>query len=122
MPQAQRPAGPTLACTFSGETARKLWANIRREQYGGHPVLERQAPFAAQLEMALLYFRWQWWRDADGQAPAGQRPASARRVWGEPGSALPVWWESACGRPAWWESASALQVSVWSPSWAQVEV
>ncbi len=58
--------GPTFSCTFSETTWRRLQANIQREQYGGHPVLERQAPYSAELGMWWEYFRWQWWRDADG--------------------------------------------------------
>ena len=62
-------AGIALDCTFSAETWRRLRANIDREQYGGHSVLERQAPFAAQAQMWWLYFRWQWLRDAHGANP-----------------------------------------------------
>ncbi len=60
---------PEIGCTLSAETAHLLLANMQREQYGGHPVMERQAPFTAQAEMWWLYFKWQWVRDADGQRP-----------------------------------------------------
>ncbi len=72
-PTACEGGRPEVGCTLSAETGRKLLANIRREQYGGHPVLERQAPFAAQLDMAWTYFRWQWLRDPDGRRPGAQR-------------------------------------------------
>jgi hypothetical protein len=55
--------GPQLGCTFSGETWSRLMANVRREQYGGHSVAERQAPLSAQFGMWWLYFKWQWLRD-----------------------------------------------------------
>ena len=56
--------GPRLACTFSDTTLARLNANIQREQYGGHTVVERQVPLGAQIGMWWLYFQWQWWRDA----------------------------------------------------------
>ena len=62
-------AGIAVSCTLSAETWHRLRANIDREQYGGHSVLERQAPFGAQLQMWWLYFRWQWLRDAHDQHP-----------------------------------------------------
>ena len=55
-----------LGCTLSPTTWQRLRANIDREQYGGHSVLERQASFGAQMGMWWLYFRWQWLRDAHG--------------------------------------------------------
>jgi len=58
--------GPTLSCTFSETTWQRLLANIQREQYGGHPVLERQAPYSAELGMWWEYYGWQWWRDPEG--------------------------------------------------------
>jgi len=51
------------ACTFSGETVRRLVGVINREQYGGNPVIERRGPFTAQVAMFWLYFKWQWMRD-----------------------------------------------------------
>ena len=56
--------GIALDCTLGAVTWQRLRANIDREQYGGHSVLERQAPFGAQMQMWWLYFRWQWLRDA----------------------------------------------------------
>lgn len=61
--------GIRVDCTFSAETARRLKGTIQREQYGGNPVLQRRAPFVAQLQQYWTYFRWQWLRDADGQRP-----------------------------------------------------
>jgi hypothetical protein len=72
VPTACTGARPEVGCTFSAATARLLLDNIQRKQYGGNPVLERRAPFAAQLGMFWLYFRWQWLRDADASAPAVQ--------------------------------------------------
>jgi hypothetical protein len=54
-------------CTFSSETARRLVGTIQREQYGGNPVMERRAPFSAQLAQYWMYFKWQWFRDINGQ-------------------------------------------------------
>ena len=66
--------GRTIAvdCTLSGETYRRLMSHVRREQYGGHSVVERQAPFGAQLGMWWLYFKWQWMRDAAVERPFAQ--------------------------------------------------
>ena len=61
--------GFRIDCTLSAETWTRLRANINREQYGGHSVLERQASFPAQMQMWWLYFRWQWLRDAQGNQP-----------------------------------------------------
>jgi hypothetical protein len=55
--------GLKVSCTFSRETARAFTANLNREQYAKPQLSVRQAPFAAQLGMWWLYFRWQWWRD-----------------------------------------------------------
>ena len=60
------------SCTFSTLTYHRLKANINREQYQKPSVLERQAPFTAQLGMWWLYFKWQWLRDAYGQHPVLQ--------------------------------------------------
>ncbi|HEX2718872.1 MAG TPA: DUF2723 domain-containing protein, partial [Gemmatimonadaceae bacterium] len=59
-------------CTFSSETYRRLMSHVKREQYGGHSVAERQAPFSAQLGMWWLYFKWQWMRDATVSRPFAQ--------------------------------------------------
>lgn len=63
---------PELACTFSAATWRKVMANVRREQYGGHDISERRAPIGAQFGMWWHYFRWQWMRDAQQQQPVAQ--------------------------------------------------
>jgi hypothetical protein len=73
MPTACEGGAPRVDCTLSAETGRRLLSNVRREQYGGHPVLARKAPFDAQLGMWWLYFEWQWLRDPDGTAPGAQR-------------------------------------------------
>lgn len=72
-PTACEGGRPAFACTLSVETGRRLLANMQRAQYGGHPVLERQAPFAAQVGMVWRYFEWQWLRDPDDRTPALQR-------------------------------------------------
>jgi hypothetical protein len=60
-------------CTFSVETAKRLKGIIEREQYGGNAVIERRAPFVAQLRQFWMYFSWQWMRDLGGQNPRPQR-------------------------------------------------
>ncbi|HYD55104.1 MAG TPA: DUF2723 domain-containing protein [Gemmatimonadaceae bacterium] len=72
LPTACEGGRPEVGCTLSSETWRRLSANVRREQYGGHPVLERQAPLGQQLGMFWQYFRWQWLRDGDGRYPRTQ--------------------------------------------------
>ena len=52
------------SCTFSSQTWEAFKYNFNREQYGKPSVVERQAPFTAQIGMWWLYFRWQWLRDA----------------------------------------------------------
>lgn len=64
--------GPEIGCTFSQETWTKLSSIISREQYGGHAVAVRQAPFTAQVGMWWLYFKWQWMRDAWNETPGAQ--------------------------------------------------
>ena len=54
------------ACTFSRETWDAFMYNFNRGQYGKPSVMERQAPFAGQLGMWWLYFKWQWLRDMTG--------------------------------------------------------
>jgi hypothetical protein len=66
-----------LSCTFSKETARRLMGTINREQYGGNPVLARRGPFVAQVQMYWLYFKWQWWRDANNRFASGQSLVAA---------------------------------------------
>ncbi len=68
--------GPKLDCTFSDTTFARLNANIQREQYGGHNVVDRQVPLGAQVGMWWLYFQWQWWRDAFHEHAALQRALS----------------------------------------------
>jgi VanZ family protein len=73
MPTACEDGAPRVDCTLSAETGRRLLSNVRREQYGGHPVMARKAPFDAQLGMWWMYFEWQWLRDPDARAPGAQR-------------------------------------------------
>jgi hypothetical protein len=55
-----------VRCTLSGQTWTAFKYNFNREQYGKPSVVERQAPFTAQLGMWWVYFEWQWLRDAHG--------------------------------------------------------
>ncbi len=64
--------GPELSCTFNEVTYRRVSGIIQREQYGGHNVAARQAPFSAQIGMWWLYFKWQWMRDAWTEHPGAQ--------------------------------------------------
>ena len=66
-----------LSCTFTAETARRLIGTIQREQYGGNAVAIRRAPFAAQVQMFWLYFKWQWLRDAGFTMPLLQSLVAA---------------------------------------------
>ena len=61
-----------LSCTLSATTYRRLKDNIDRVQYGKPSLLERQAPFTAQVGMWALYFKWQWLRDVEGRYPMTQ--------------------------------------------------
>ncbi|HXE61450.1 MAG TPA: DUF2723 domain-containing protein [Gemmatimonadaceae bacterium] len=60
------------SCTFSSLTVHRLEDNINRKQYQKPSVLDRQAPFSAQIGMYWLYFKWQWLRDAYEQHPGMQ--------------------------------------------------
>jgi hypothetical protein len=60
------------SCTFDRLTYHRLVDNIERKQYGKPPVMDRQAPFTAQVGMWWLYFKWQWLRDAYGRHPVLQ--------------------------------------------------
>lgn len=64
-------------CTFSKGTYDAFMYNFNRGQYGKPSVLERQAPFTAQIGMWWLYFRWQWLRDAHDQHPGLQAVLAA---------------------------------------------
>jgi hypothetical protein len=60
--------GLSVGCTFSKGTYDAFMYNFNRGQYGKPDVIsERQAPFAAQVGMWWLYFKWQWLRDAHYQ-------------------------------------------------------
>jgi hypothetical protein len=61
-----------MSCTVSSVTYDRLMDNINRVQYGKPPLVERQAPFTAQVGMWWMYFKWQWLRDAYGGAPGLQ--------------------------------------------------
>ena len=54
-------------CTFSGLTLERFEYNFNRGQYGKPSLVERQAPFVAQIGMWWTYFRWQWLRDPGGE-------------------------------------------------------
>jgi hypothetical protein len=61
-----------MDCTFSALTYDRFMYNFNRGQYGKPELGERQAPFAAQLGMYWLYFKWQWLRDAYNENPGLQ--------------------------------------------------
>lgn len=60
--------GLGLSCTLSAGTWKAFTDNVNRVQYAKPALTERQAPFSAQLGMWWLYFKWQWLRDAHGDA------------------------------------------------------
>jgi hypothetical protein len=62
-----------FSCTFSSTTAKRLMDHVNRVQYGKPDLSVRQAPFSAQVGMWWLYFKWQWLRDAHGDAQNMQR-------------------------------------------------
>src|SRR5690348_3101156 len=55
--------GLHLSCTFSEGTYDAFMYNFNRGQYGKPDLSDRQAPFAAQVDMWWFYFKWQWFRD-----------------------------------------------------------
>ena len=59
-------SGFAWSCTLSSGTWDAFRYNLNREQYGKPDLSVRQAPFTAQVGMWWLYFKWQWFRDADG--------------------------------------------------------
>lgn len=65
------------SCTFTSLTEQRLADNINRKQYQKPSVLDRQAPFTAQVGMYWLYFKWQWLRDAYDQHPGLQNGLAA---------------------------------------------
>ena len=65
-----------LDCTFSAKTYDAFMYNFNRGQYDKPALTDRKAPFAAQVGMWWLYFKWQWVRDAHGERPAVQAMAA----------------------------------------------
>jgi hypothetical protein len=61
-----------LDCTLSATTWERFKYHFQRKQYAKPPLADRQAPFAAQVGMWWLYFKWQWMRDVHREAPAVQ--------------------------------------------------
>jgi hypothetical protein len=53
--------------TFGNAGCENLSAALQREQYAKPSVLERQAPFWAQLANYFQYFDWQWSRSIQGR-------------------------------------------------------
>jgi hypothetical protein len=66
-----------VGCTFSQLTYDRFDYNFSRGQYGKPELSQRQAPFAAQVGMWWLYFKWQYWRDWEGKAPGLQGALAA---------------------------------------------
>ncbi len=69
--------GLELKCTLSKGTYDAFMYNFNRGQYGKPELTDRQAPFTAQLGMWWLYFKWQWVRDAHGEAGGLQAALAA---------------------------------------------
>jgi hypothetical protein len=61
-----------LDCTLSATTWERFKYHFERKQYGKPPLVDRQAPFTAQVGMWWLYFKWQWLRDVHRETPALQ--------------------------------------------------
>ncbi len=59
------------------DVERAFLYNFNRGQYGKPALTDRQAPFAGQLGMFWLYFKWQWLRDAKSTLSA--RAVDSRR-------------------------------------------
>lgn len=55
--------GPQLHCILSRDTFDRVRGEINRNQYGGHAVSTRNAPWSVQAALWWRYFEWQWWRD-----------------------------------------------------------
>jgi hypothetical protein len=62
-----------VGCTLSKATYDRFMYNFNRGQYSKPALTDRQAPFAAQVEMWWLYFSWQWLRDPFGNHPGLQK-------------------------------------------------
>ena len=62
-------SGLHLSCTLSSGTYRAFMFNFNRRQYGKPALMDRQAPFTAQVGMWWYYFTWQWMRDPHGEHP-----------------------------------------------------
>ena len=69
--------GLGFSCTFSEGTWTAFKYNFDRGQYAKPPLVERQAPFGAQIGMWWLYFKWQWDRDAHDESSALQSVLAA---------------------------------------------
>ena len=65
------------SCTMSKATYDAFMYNFNRGQYGKPNLSDRQASFGEQVGMWWLYFRWQWFRDANGETSV--LPIAARR-------------------------------------------
>ncbi len=66
-----------FSCTFSKGTLDLFLQNFNRDQYPKAKLLERQAPFDAQIGMWWLYFKWQWLRDPNNVNPVTQNALAA---------------------------------------------
>lgn len=60
------------SCTFTKETLTRWKEHFNRDQYPKPGLLNRQAPFSAQVGMYWMYFKWQWLRDTHGEQQAWQ--------------------------------------------------
>lgn len=65
------------SCTFTTETLTRWKEHFNRDQYPKSNLLNRQAPFSAQIGMYWMYFKWQWLRDTHGEHQAWQAVLAA---------------------------------------------
>ena len=74
-PTCESVVGAARAIYTNGKSGCQMLAdNLTRRQYQAPPVIQRKAPFRAQMAMYLQYFDWQWARGVD----ASELPGTAR--------------------------------------------
>ncbi|HEU4566127.1 MAG TPA: DUF2723 domain-containing protein [Gemmatimonadaceae bacterium] len=60
------------SCVLDATGRERFRYNFNREQYPKPGLVQRQAPFADQVGMWWLYFKWQWLRDVHMERPGLQ--------------------------------------------------
>ena len=74
-PTCESVVGAARAIYTNGKSGCQMLAdNLTRRQYQAPPVIQRKAPFQAQMAMYLQYFDWQWARGVD----PSELPGTAR--------------------------------------------